>query len=123
MYYEDLGLYFHDKTFFDTENPVVRDDPWRQHVTFGDDTFSNCSIRFICVEFSVSKLASDEIADLEWEIRNSFPDGEYISYFDASGNDTGDREIGGSANSDTYRDVIDILESYGLNFDDFTTYE
>lgn len=122
MYYEDLGLCFHDKSFFDTENPVVRDEFWQNYNCDSECNYEN-QRRFVRVEFNVSTLTSDEIIDLEWELNTSFPNGECFTYLDASGNDTGDREIGGSANSDTYRDVIDILESHGLNFDDFTTYE
>ena len=121
MYYEDLGLCFHGKSFFNVENPVTRDELW--HVHSDDGWEGEGDLRFICIEFNVRGLTADEIADLEREIRSSLPSGEYTAYLNEGNRDTGDREIGGLAGYDTYADILSILRAYDVeDIIDRTTY-
>lgn len=112
MYYEDLGIYFHDTGFFNTENPVVRDELWKWQET--DLGYESEEIE-IHIEFNISALKVDE-SELEQAI-------EAVLRFSYDNNycgeiDTGEREIVGCANRDTYHDLIDILYYYCLDFTD-----
>ena len=110
MYYEDLGIYFHDNSYYSVENP--------------EDEYDGEELRrFIRIEFDVSELTADEKADLEYELTTSFPSGDLITCLDENHNDNGDREISGSANSAVYYEVLDILKAYGItDISDFTEY-
>ena len=125
MYYEDLGIYFHDNSYYSVENPVVRDELWqyRRCDNYEDEYDGEELRRFIRIEFDVSELTADEKADLEYELTTSFPSGDLITYLDENHNDNGDREISGSANSAVYYEVLDILKAYGItDISDFTEY-
>ena len=108
MYYEDLGLFFHDKSFFNVENPVTRDELWKNHDETGDDGWGTQTAYFVCIEFNVEGLTSGKIADLEYELSAAFAGAEYFAY------DDGGREIGGLAGYDTYADILSILRAYDV---------
>ena len=75
MYYEDLGLYFHDNSYYSVENPTVRDELWQyRRCDNYEDSYDGEELRrFIRIEFDVSELTADEKADLEYELTTSFP--------------------------------------------------
>lgn len=115
MYYEDIGIYFHDGETCNTENPAVRDELWDWQAAdlgYDDEDF------YIRLKFNVKTLTLAQVDALEQAIDKILPSSYADDYYGDI--DTGAREISGYANIDTYRDLVDTLYYFVIDFVDLT---